>query len=93
MRKASDCVIAQLLFEPTPCDDAAPVRQIVDVIHFDTDPRVLVHHPQLQPIGRLDEQAFAVVRVRHRNDVGLSCGMASDPRDDLRLKEILYLGR
>lgn len=75
-----------------PRDEAAPVREVVNVIDFHAHQRVLAHHPHLQAVGGLDEHRVPVIGVRDRDDVGAAFGVATESGDNFRAKQILNLG-
>ena len=91
-RQCRDRVGSEQLPKPAPRDDAAPIRQVVDMVDFHADERVLVHHPNLQTVCRLDDQAVPVIDIGHRDDVGSALGVATESGYHRRAEKILNFG-
>src|SRR4051812_8006205 len=71
-------------------DDRRPVESVVDVIHFQTDVRILPHPLDLLAYGGKTEQACLswVIRERYRHDVRLIHPAAGETGESRSRKDL-----
>ena len=84
-------LVSVKFLEPSPGNDAAPVGQVIDLIHLDTNLRVLAQHVELQSRDGVAEKRTVGIHVGDRHNVCSSPHVATDSGHELGFKQTLDL--